>query len=1130
MALSHSYLYLIPLLLVIATGAWGAAADLPDPYRRSDQPTIGPAPVPVMEQVFWVEAPFDPGLEVKITLPEGVQLLDRTKPGRGRTRTRFYLRANRGIEKGSITLAPANGPTFSLPLTVRTYRQDIEEQIRVVPGIDPTARKRGRSYYTDRKVALARQNLERYPKLREELVRPSRYDGKSDEEIFASLPSWNVPRECYSNWPCPKCGEAIYRVNAFYPWRNNTATPFKAQCPVCKQLFPTNDYARGDFTSGDYPDDGWGWDPGTGKRDDYAGWVAYYNHHAVWQNFGGEVLRMAQRALLFGDRAAAHKVGVILARVAYVYPGMNMRWQQVDSHYLRPGRLLLDGNWERNEILVPLVRAYDAVFDLLGEDQALADFLHTKDPAIRTPVDVRALIDTYVVQLFGWDWMRRELSGGNMGAREEDMAQFAVCADMGAVSDRWIEELFTHAYNSGTNMGGFDDETLVNTTTREGPVWISALGYAVDYLNSKSDMAEILSEVNSPRWKARCNLYDETLYPKLRAEFDTWLDFVVAGRFGPSYGDSGAGNTAAYPKGIPAAVRTTYERAYRRWPTDRLARALFRLGPRDPGLFEEDIWPQVAAHAKKAGPEPPLESRVLDGVGFVFLESRAHAAQEEERAGIALRYGYGRGHHHQDNLNIEMFAKGLSVAPELGYPCWAHPMGDTAHVAHHNTGMIDRSGQYRSAISRGDLELFAGAPVASFADVSAAPDGFPNRVYRRAVCLADAPGGNVYLLDILRLAGGTTRTYCFHGPGHDDFQSSLTFGEKGTVYKVSGITRGLANNMVEPQAAAFDGDVWADWKCQEKPVRLRITHLGRPGRRYITARCAKPDIPPIRYLFAEEEGADGASEFIALWQPYEGEPFIQKVERLPVEGARPGGEFAPVALRVTLAGGQVDTFFYSWNPDALLRAGGLEFRGSFGYWSEKEGVLRALHLVNGERLRRGNEGVSEIPPAFRSRVIRADLRKSEITLEHPIPRDLVRPGQLIYLRGGNHRSAYHLEEASDDGKQARLDLNSILFRSKLMSVSPDRRCLITETAPPVEAASGFKPGYYNGTVATGEDLKARYRVVSVEKESILLDRPVKDEDFPDVDGDGRRMVSLYEFGEGDEVVVYRSVFIRKGQP
>ena len=97
-------------------------------------------------------------------------------------------------------------------------------------------------------------------------------------------------------------------------------------------------------------------------------------------------------------------------------------------------------------------------------------------------------------------------------------------------------------------------------------------------------------------------------------------------------------------------------------------------------------------------------------------------------------------------------------------------------------------------------------------------------------------------------------------------------------------------------------------------------------------------------------------------------------------------------------------------------------------------------------------------------------------------------------------------------------------------MSPDRRRLITETAPPIEAVSGIKPGYYSGTVATGEDLKARYRVIGVEKESILLDRPVKDEDFPDVDGDGRRMVSLYEFGEGDEVVVYRSVFIGARQP
>ncbi|MDH7569870.1 MAG: hypothetical protein QHJ73_09825, partial [Armatimonadota bacterium] len=617
----------ILVLLAMAADADGAAepARLPDPYQHRDSPTLGPAPEPVVEQVFWVELPLDPRVRTEVQTPPGVRLLDQTKPGPGRTRTRFYFRANQPLGAGRILLAPAGGTPFTVPLRVRNYREDIQEQVRVVPGINPAARKRGRAYYTDDLVALARRNLQRFPSLGEALQAPTRFDRMSDEEIWRYLPSWNVPRQCYSNWPCPRCGEAIYKTSAFYPWRCSDEHPFKARCPLCGQLFPSNDFLADDFTSGDYPDDGWGWDPGSGKRGEYAGWVAYYNHQVRWQSFAGEMLRMAHRALLLGDRTAAHKVGVLLARLAYVYPGMNMRWQQVDNHYLRPGRLLVDGNWERNNVLVPAVHAYDAVWDTLGQDTELARFLSKKDDTVHTPADVYALLDTYLVQVFGWDWIRRELSGGNQGAREEDMAHFAVCANMEGITDRWIEELFTHAYNSGANAGGFDDETLINTMTREGPVLIAALGYAVDYLNSKSDMAEILSRINSPRWKGRCNLYDERLYPKLRAEFDTWTQFVLCGRYAPSYGDSGGPRAADFPQGIPAAVRTAYERAYRRWPTDRLARALFRLGPRQPSLFEEEVWTQVEAHARRVGPEPPLRSRVMDGVGFVFLESRPEA-------------------------------------------------------------------------------------------------------------------------------------------------------------------------------------------------------------------------------------------------------------------------------------------------------------------------------------------------------------------------------------------------------------------------------------------------------------------------------------------------------------------------
>ena len=155
---------------------------------------------------------------------------------------------------------------------------------------------------------------------------------------------------------------------------------------------------------------------------------------------------------------------------------------------------------------------------------------------------------------------------------------------------------------------------------------------------------------------------------------------------------------------------------------------------------------------------------------------------------------------------------------------------------------------------------------------------------------------------------------------------------------------------------------------------MRLTYLGAPGRRYLTARCAKPDIPPLRYFFAEEEGADGASEFVSFWQPYEGQPFIEKVERLPVQGAA-DGEYPPTVVRVTLTGGQVDTFFYAWDPNRLLRAGGLEFQGSFGYWSEQNGKPRACHLVNGRILRQGNTGLpTGRPPSGPPTA--ADLRRA----------------------------------------------------------------------------------------------------------------------------------------------------------
>ncbi|MDA0747025.1 MAG: hypothetical protein O2954_10930, partial [bacterium] len=245
----------------------------PNPYLRPQEPTLGPAPVPVMEQIFWIELAQPPEIATEIETPPGVTLLDRTKPGTDRTRTRLYFRSDRGIEHGEIIVKSPNHEPVRIPLHVRTYRQDIEEQTRTISDLDPTARKCGPSYYTDDIISRAKENLrnltDREPEQpseaahrenqlspKEVLSRLTPYDNLSDEELFQTLPAWNIPRSCYSNWPCPHCGTAIFQDSGYYPWKLEPEHPYKARCPKCKQLFPSNNFSTDDLTSGNHPDDG----------------------------------------------------------------------------------------------------------------------------------------------------------------------------------------------------------------------------------------------------------------------------------------------------------------------------------------------------------------------------------------------------------------------------------------------------------------------------------------------------------------------------------------------------------------------------------------------------------------------------------------------------------------------------------------------------------------------------------------------------------------------------------------------------------------------------------------------------------------------------------------------------------
>ena len=52
----------------------------------------------------------------------------------------------------------------------------------------------------------------------------------------------------------------IYRKAPYYPWIMDGSQPWKwkIRCPVGGEEYPSNDFARGDMTSGPFPDDGIG--------------------------------------------------------------------------------------------------------------------------------------------------------------------------------------------------------------------------------------------------------------------------------------------------------------------------------------------------------------------------------------------------------------------------------------------------------------------------------------------------------------------------------------------------------------------------------------------------------------------------------------------------------------------------------------------------------------------------------------------------------------------------------------------------------------------------------------------------------------------------------------------------------
>ncbi|OGG44006.1 MAG: hypothetical protein A3F84_08165 [Candidatus Handelsmanbacteria bacterium RIFCSPLOWO2_12_FULL_64_10] len=687
--------------------------------------------------------------------------------------------------------------------------------------------KQERTLHTPEEVARARRHVQTRAWAKDHLKRvlaeAEQWAQKSDDFLWDLVLPTTVPRRHYVNQlrGCPVHGVAVKDFDTFHPWRLDVEHhPYKLQCPVGGEWYPSNDFASGDLTSGPYPDDGWGCKIG----DEVYYFIAEYAEQVYLRHIRHSVASLPEAYLLTGDPLFAHKAAILLCRQAEEY----RRLSECLDHRARcdcgyPRRLPRDpltrpnGNgwvgmvtdriWE-NDYVTLFASAYDAIFDALDTDRELFALLRRQGRDIPDGAGLRRFFETHFLRVAAQALLDQAIYG-NDGMHQTAMMHVALVLD----AER-CRELADWAYSGVGQMRAH----LPNYFFKDGAAYESLGGYNRIHGEGFWRVVGLMERLRS----LRPSLYPASRYPRVtddpkgRLLFDFPLRILCIDRYSPQVGDTG---------GIPSARRagrrwvsddasaSAYDLAFRLYGEPDFARVLYAgtgetIPPPDPfaGEIDDRVRQAIAAH----GAEIERRTDLRDGYGIAFLrrgagrgrrllndsQDRSPLPNPGESSGegdharaLFLWYGECRGHGHDDLLDIGLFARGLSLMQSLGYPrSWHYCLDwEKNWATHYKVGIGGLEGGVRY---RGVARLIAdlgpvqvveacGDPYTETTDPHRRyalfnpkskiqnPKSASPHVYSRTAFLLDLSDEDCCVVDLFRVRGGTEHVWSFHGPpGH----------------------------------------------------------------------------------------------------------------------------------------------------------------------------------------------------------------------------------------------------------------------------------------------------------------------------------------------------------------------------
>ncbi|MBU0638276.1 MAG: heparinase II/III family protein, partial [Planctomycetes bacterium] len=775
----------------------------------------------------------------------------------------------------------------------------------------------------------------------------------TDEELWDYVPPATLRRAVFlgpTDVGCPVHGVEIFRVGGgFYPWKRSADKPWQVQCPVGGESYPTNDFGaylksvmkeKLDTTQ-PYVDDGTGWVDEKGRRFFFVGYWVFWQR---WYDVLKAIRAFTDAYFATDEPQYAHKATVLFCALAEQYPKMDYPKQGVQGC----GGMILPWCWENQSVVTPMSECYDRLFPYLKQDgdEALRVFLKTK-----TDLGPRKQIEQRFIQTVAKTNFTTDMYWSNECDHQLALADLALAWDNndpadGITTREIIDWLINH--------GGDDslEELFCNSTYRDGFPCEGAIGYSVSIAERQLKIAERLQ---------RCGVDLFKEFPRLKHVAGCWIDMTLEDGHCPSIGDSGNVLGSGRPW-----HSYTFHLAWENYRDPKFAQALWKIKSMRRQPWTPDRTEAFAAVVKEHGERLNHATRNLGGMGLAILESGGPVHPR----GLALYYGSpAGGHSHHDRLNIEFFACGQSVMPEMGYPDqWGRKASEfTQNSIGHYSVLVDERGEVNYLAGYLDfIKTYPGVQLVS----AHAERGFPGTsLYRRTTALIDVSAATSYVVDLFRVRGGAQHDWCFHLPPVPEWGiEGLTLSppqDKGTLagpdidagarvpgdHRPSGFN--WLTNVQRAQPAATDSWTFLS-KASASYPQLRMTMLPGCAQEVILGDFESPRIKvalprTMKWLLARHRGeAPLSSAFAAVIEACPEAPAVQGVRRL-----RASGGCEPVAMRIETRE-FTDTVLSDADGTAAVAVEEFgEFCGRWGFVRhDAEGVQR-LVLTNGSRLHAG---------------------------------------------------------------------------------------------------------------------------------------------------------------------------------